>query len=42
LALITSKFRTDEALPPTSFTLQALKRWELIPGEARKRLLRDI
>lgn len=40
--VVTGKFRTHEALPPTSFTPQALKRWESIPGEARQRLLRNV
>jgi len=44
--VVAGKFRTQEvvALPiaPTSFTPQALKRWESIPADASRRLLRSV
>lgn len=40
--VVTGKFRTVEPLAPTSFTPQALKHWEAIPGEIRQRLLRNV
>jgi hypothetical protein len=40
--VVTGKFRTQEPLAPTSFTPQALKQWEAIPGEIRQRLLRNV
>ena len=40
--VVTGKFRTQEPLAPTSFTLQALKQWEAIPGETRQRFLRNV
>lgn len=40
--VVTGKFRTLEVIAPTSFTPQALKFWEAIPGETRQRLLRNV
>lgn len=40
--VVTGKFRTQEVIAPTSFTPQALKFWEAIPGETRQRLLRNV
>ncbi len=40
--VVTGKFRTQEPLALTSFTPQALKQWEAIPGETRQRLLRNV
>ena len=34
--VVTGKFRPQEPLAPTSFTPQALKQWEAIPGETRQ------
>jgi len=40
--VVTGKFRAQEVVAPTSFTPQALKFWEAIPGETRQRLLRNV
>lgn len=40
--VVTGKFRGSKIAAPTSFTPQALKRWESIPGEIRQRLLRNV
>lgn len=40
--VVTGKFRTQEVIAPTSFTPQALKFWDAIPGETRQRLLRNV
>lgn len=40
--VVTGKFRVQEVVAPTSFTPQALKFWEAIPGETRQRLLRNV
>jgi hypothetical protein len=40
--VVTGKFRTQEVVAPTSFTPQALKFWETMPGEARQRLLHNV
>ena len=37
-----SGYPRKKPVAPTSFTPQALKRWEAIPGEIRQRLLRNV
>ncbi len=40
--LFAGEFRSPKIAAPISFTPQALKRWESIPGEIRQRLLRNV
>lgn len=40
--VVTGQFGNPKIAAPTSFTPQALKRWESIPGEVRQRLLRNV